>query len=311
MIFGTIEWGRRPFAASGSRSHLAGIIAVSLAAVIADACSAAGGFRLPGAGPSGTGGVSIVGRAVSHTRVAARPSPGLELSLSWANLYRVEGLEAGAVTFRGSTEKLGSTLGVHFLNAGPSFNEIHLVAGASLAAPGGVSLGAAVDHGSLRHCGETFSSGLSVSVGLGLGAPGSWEIGAVAVTPAGSGRDSPSALERGGRGRFLWGVAVPVSTHLLFLLEEERGVETVTRRMGGELPLAGGMALRAGLAYEPYMVSLGVGLCAGPGTLDLAVSRHEALGATPYVTAAYRFAGGSAPGRGAEPAGEGAAESAR
>jgi hypothetical protein len=260
------------------------------------ACRGASGFHLPGARGAALGGISVVGGSWSPLRVAAFPARGYEFRASWARLYGIDGLEAGAVTLRGCCNTAGAVVSFQMLDTPASFSEAHLVCSASLAPAAEIVLGAGLDLASLRDGEGSFAREVSTSLGLSLEVAGEWEAGCAVFVPTSGAAARGVASDTGGC--FRWGVGIPFARPLSLLVEEERRGRKLLRRAGAELLLPGGVAVRAGVVDSPFTVCLGVGLSRAGTVFDLSVAQHGTLGATPCATISY----GSAVGEG-EPGG--------
>lgn len=60
-------------------------------------------------------------------------------------------------------------------------------------------------------------------------------------------------------------------------------------RAGAEYVAVPGFALRAGIVTEPWLLCAGVGVAAGPITIDYAVTHHRELGPTHHLSACISF----------------------
>jgi hypothetical protein len=254
-------------------------------AVSPGSCRGASGLHLPGARASALGGVSVVGGSWSPLRAAAFPARGYELRASWARPYGIEGLDACAVSLRGCSKRVGASVTFETLETPTPFSESHLIFTGSVAGASGIAFGAGFELVSLRDDEGAFAKEMSTSLGLSLQIAGGWEVGCAAVVPNSTGASAVAASGAGGR--FRWGLGIPFASSLCLLLEEERAGGESLRRVGAELVLPAGVALRAGVVDDPFTVCLGFGLGAAKTALDLSVAQHSSLGTTPCATISY------------------------
>lgn len=227
------------------------------------------------------GGISIVGGSASPYRAIVDAGRGLEVGASWANPYGIDGLYESSLSLSASRRNVGLAVFLSSLDTPTPYGEFRALGAISLALAERFSVGAGAGVVWLADSDGVFAQEPVMSLGVALGRPGEVEAGCVAITPGGEG----SGDENGGIYR--WGVCVPLAGGVSVAAEEERRSGWTLRRFGGETYVGGGLSLRAGVACPPAIVSLGVMLQAKGIGLSLAVSQHEVLGATPYVTLTY------------------------
>lgn len=250
--------------------------------LLARACYGASGTNPVSARGAALGGISTVGESASPEKVAVLPARGLMLETSWANPYGIDGLYVAAVSLRRHWKKASVAASMQSLNTPTPYGEVHLRGGFSLAAAECISIGAGADIGLLSDSDGVFAREMATCLGLALGRPEKWELGCAAIVPL-------SVAGEGGEngGFFRWGAGVSLADGLSVAVEEERRARLSVRRFGGELDVAGGVSLRAGVSGPPITLCLGLGVTRANTTLSLALAQHEVLGPTPYVTVSY------------------------
>jgi hypothetical protein len=253
------------------------VLAALLAVFLARGCLASSGGLPVNAGAAAMGGVSIVGECASPHRVALSPKRGLEFETSWSNPYGLEGLYASAVSLRGGRGRTSIAVSLQSLETPTPYGEFGALASLSFAATEALTLGAGSQRVWFSDSEGVFARETFISIGFALGRPEYLELACTAVTPL-----------REGVGAFRWGFAAPISNGARVAVEEERRDTGAVRRFGGEIDLTETIAVRSGLAGPPAVVSLGAGVRTGRVNFDFAVTQHEVLGATPYVTVSYR-----------------------
>lgn len=183
--------------------------------------------------------------------------------------------------------KTGVRLLMRALSTPTPYNEVHFLGAVSLAAAEGVAIETGLGSRSLRDSEGTFARESAALIGLVLGKPESCQIGCSVLTPISSGEAPASGAGRHNEGFFRWGVGLPLGERLTLFVEEHRYSHVSTRRLGAELRLLCGVALRGGMTDSPHTVSLGIGAGRDKTFFDLAVAQHEVLGVTPYLTISY------------------------
>jgi hypothetical protein len=243
----------------------------------ANVCQGASGSLPESAGAAALGGASIAGPCATLSNVAATYAHGLELDVSWANPYGIEGLYSSSLWLKVGWGRAGCAVSIRSLDTPTAYGETSLAASISFSLAERASIGAGGTICWLSDAAGPFEAETGTSLGLSLGRPGDLGIGCAVATPLG----------RGGGAAYRWGVSVPLAGRTVLVFEEERLGGWPVRRLGGETCLTDFVILRAGVADDPVVVGFGLGLRARGADLSVAVTQHEVLGATPYVTISY------------------------